>query len=82
MIIGVIGLILVAISWIPQLFKIFKAKKSGLDWRFAFVYVLGSLGLVIYSIQIKDIVFLILNSSTFFMGFLGLILTLKYKNKK
>lgn len=79
MIIGVVGLILIAISWIPQLIKIFKSKKSGLDWKFALTYVLGSIGLVVYSIQIKDVVFLILNSSTLFMGFLGLILTLKYK---
>ena len=81
MIIGIIGLILIAISWLPQIVQIIKTKKSGLNIRFALIYVLGSLALVIYSVQVKDYVFIILNSLAAFMSSLGLFYTLKYRKK-
>ena len=62
MILGVIGLILIAVAWLPQIIDIIKTKKSGLNIKFALIYVIGSFVLVIYSIQIKDTIFLILNS--------------------
>jgi len=79
MIVGIIGLVLIAVSWFPQVIQIIKTKKSGLNVKFALIYVLGSLALVIYSIQIRDTIFIVLNSLASFMSFLGLFYTLKYR---
>ena len=62
MILGIIGLILLSIGWVPQTIKIIQDKKSAIDWRFGILYTAGSLFLVAYSFQIKDYIFLILNS--------------------
>lgn len=82
MILGIIGLILIAFAWLPQVIEIIKTKKSGLNIKFALIYVIGSFALVIYSIQIKDTIFLILNSLATLMSFLGLFYTIKYQKKK
>lgn len=82
MILGIIGLILIAVAWLPQVIEIIKTKKSGLNIKFALIYVIGSFALVIYSIQIKDTIFLILNSLTTLMSFTGLFCTIKYQKKK
>ena len=79
MLIGTIGLILIALSWLPQVIKIIKTKKSGLDIKFAILYVLGSLALVIHAIEIKDNIFLALNILALLMSSLGLIYTIKYR---
>ena len=63
MIIGVIGLILIALSWFPQVVEIIKTKKSGLNVKFALIYVLGSVALVIYALQINDTIFILPNTS-------------------
>ncbi len=81
MILGIIGLILIAVAWLPQIIEIIKTKKSGLNIKFALIYVLGSFALVIYSIQIKDTIFLILNSLATLMSFTGLFYTIKYGKK-
>jgi len=81
MILGTIGLVLIAIAWLTQVVKIIKTKKSGLNIKFALIYVIGSFLLVIYSIQIKDTIFLILNSFATLMSFLGLFYTIKYRKK-
>ena len=82
MIIGVIGLILIAFSWFPQVVEIIKTKKSGLNIKFALIYVLGSVALIIHAIQINDTIFIILNSIAALMSFLGLYYTIKYTKKK
>jgi len=81
MILGIIGLILIAVAWLPQVIEIIKIKKSGLNIKFALIYVIGSFALVIYSIQIKDTIFLILNSLATLMSFTGLFYTIKYRKK-
>ena len=81
MILGIIGLILIAVAWLPQVIEIIKTKKSGLNIKFALIYVIGSFALVIYSIQIKDTIFLVLNSLATLMSFTGLFYTIKYRKK-
>ncbi len=81
MILGIIGLILIAVAWLPQIIETIKTKKSGLNIKFALIYVIGSFVLVIYSVQIKDTVFLILNSLATLMSFTGLFYTIKYQKK-
>ena len=81
MILGIIGLILIAVAWLPQIIETIKTKKSGLNIKFALIYVIGSFVSVIYSVQIKDTVFLILNSLATLMSFTGLFYTIKYQKK-
>jgi len=77
MIIGIIGLILLAIGWIYETIIIIKEKKSKINLKFAIIYVIGSLCLVIYSIQIKDTLFIILNGLIAISSLISLIYSLK-----
>jgi lipid-A-disaccharide synthase-like uncharacterized protein len=79
--IGIIGLILIAVAWLPQIIQTIKTKKGGLNIKFALIYFLGSIALVIHSIQIKDNIFIILNSLASLMSFTGLFYTIKYRKK-
>ena len=81
MIIGIIGLIFIAIGWIPQVMEIIKTGKSKLNFGFALLYTLGSLALVVYALQIKDWIFIALNGFAFLMSSVGLFYTVKSKFK-
>ena len=77
MIIGIIGLLLLAVGWIPETIKIIKEKRSRIDLRFGMLYVTGSFLLIIYSIQIRDYIFLVLNSFVMVMSAISLIFSEK-----
>ncbi|MDD5254282.1 MAG: hypothetical protein PHG05_04265 [Candidatus Nanoarchaeia archaeon] len=77
MIIGIIGLILLGIGWIPETIKIIKERKASIDWKFGVLYVVGSLLLVVYSVQIRDYVFLILNSFVALMSGISLFFSVR-----
>lgn len=77
MIIGIIGLILLAIGWLSEIVKIIREKRSKLDLKFAILYTVGSLCLVAYSIQINNIIFIILNSVVLIMSLISLVYTIK-----
>ena len=77
MILGILGLALLAIGWIPETIKVIKEKRSRIDKKFGILYVLGSLLLLIYSIQIKDYIFLILNFIVMIMSGISLIFSLR-----
>ena len=79
MIIGLIGLLLLAIGWIYETFIIIKEKKSKINTKFATMYVIGSLCLVIYSIQINDLLFMILNGLIAASSLVSLIYSVKKK---
>ena len=61
MITGIIGLGLLAVGWLYEAVQIIKEKKSRLGLKFSILYTTGSLLLVVYSIQVKDVIFTILN---------------------
>jgi len=77
MIIGIIGLMLLAVAWIPETIDILTKKKEKINWKFGVLYVLGSLALTIYSYQINDIIFLILNAFILVMSSISLVYSLK-----
>ena len=60
-IVGIVGLAILAIAWIPQTVETIRKRKSYLSFRFALLYLSGSFILAIYSVIIKDTIFLILN---------------------
>jgi lipid-A-disaccharide synthase-like uncharacterized protein len=70
--VGVVGLIILAIAWIPQTLETIKKRKSYLSVRFALLYLSGSLVLAIYSVMINDTVFLILNIVLIIMAVINL----------
>ena len=82
MILGLIGLICIGLGWIPQIIDTIKKKKSNLNLGFAILYTLGSLSLVLYSLQINDWIFAVLNGFAFLMSAVGLFYTLRHKKKK
>ena len=77
MILGIIGLALLAIGWIPETIKVIKEKRSRIDKEFGILYVLGSLLLLIYSMQIKDYIFLALNFIVMVMSGISLVFSLR-----
>ena len=79
MLIGIIGLSLLAIGWLTESIKMVKEKKSNIDLKFGALYVIGSLLLVIYSYQLKDVVFMVLNSLVMLTSGLSLFYAMKYK---
>lgn len=82
MILGVIGLICIAIGWIPQIVEIVKKKKSNLNLGFAILYTLGSLALTLYALQISDWIFVILNGFALLMSAIGLFYTIRPIKRK
>jgi len=79
--IGIIGLILLALAWIPQTYSIIKKEKSHIDWRFGVLYTIGSSFLAYYSFQINDIVFMILNSIVALMSAISLFYSIRKLKK-
>jgi MtN3 and saliva related transmembrane protein len=69
---GVIGLILIALGWIPQTLETIKKKKNNLNLKFNLLYTIGSLLLTVYAITLSDTIFIILNGFAFLMSGIGL----------
>lgn len=79
MILGIVGLVCIAIGWIPQIVEIVKTKKSSLNLGFSLLYTVGSLSLVLYALQIRDWIFTLLNGFALLMSSIGLFYTVRYK---
>jgi lipid-A-disaccharide synthase-like uncharacterized protein len=80
-IIGILGLALILVAWIPQTLATIKTKKVGMRREFIILYLLGSLFLAIHSIIIDDFVFLILNAGATFVASVNLYYSLISKSK-
>lgn len=74
MIIGVVGLVLILFGWAKQLMS----KDKKIDVYLPILYTLGSVFLAVYSYQIGDSVFLVMNSVA---AVFGLINTVKILRK-
>lgn len=70
--IGILGVILIALGWIPQTLEIMKKKKNNLNLQFNLLYAIGSLALTVYAVYIADIIFILLNGFAFLMSAIGL----------
>jgi MtN3 and saliva related transmembrane protein len=80
--IGLLGMIILVSSWVPQTFETIKSKKCPLNINFILLYTFSSLLLTIYSLLIKDIIFLILNFLAFLQSFINLYIKLFYEKLK
>jgi lipid-A-disaccharide synthase-like uncharacterized protein len=77
MIIGYAGLALLIVAWISELFDIVRNKKEKIDTKFAVFYIIGSILLLIYSIQIKNIIFIIMKVIVLAISLVSLYYSLK-----
>jgi len=80
--IGLLGMIILVGSWIPQTLETIKSKKCPLNINFILLYTFSSLLLTIYSLLIKDLIFLILNFLAFLQSFINLYIKLFYEKLK
>jgi len=69
---GLAGLTLLVLAWIPQTVETVRRRHSGLVWQFDALYAAGSLVLAYYSLLINDLVFTLLNSLAAYMALIGL----------
>ncbi len=77
MIIGIIGLALLVISWIPQLTEVLRKKQAKINIKFGLMYFIACVLLAIHAYIIKDLVFTILNILAGIMGGLTLFFSFK-----
>jgi len=81
LILGLVGMIILVSSWIPQTIETLKTKKCPLNLKFILLYTISSLLLTIYSMLIKDIVFTILNFLAFSQSLINLVVKLNEKKE-
>ena len=60
--IGIVGLLLILAGWVYEFWQSLKSNKAGVPLPFALLYGAGSFMLTLHSIQLGDIVFIILNA--------------------
>lgn len=70
---GIIGLVLLAIGWVFEVIELIKNKKSRIDVKFGFLYVVGSLFLLYHAIRINDLVFMILNGAVALLSLISMV---------
>ena len=60
---GIIGLALISVGWLIELWDVAKKKKAQVPLSFALLYGAGSLLLTLHSVDTGDIVFIVLNAA-------------------
>lgn len=80
--IGLAGLVLLLIAWIPETIKTIKEKESPIELKFSFVYALGSASLMTYAYLLGDLIFTVLNLLTTLMALLNVYYGVKKRGKK
>jgi lipid-A-disaccharide synthase-like uncharacterized protein len=70
---GILGLVLIVLGWIPGTLEIIRTRKNNLNLKFNLLYTFGSLSLTVYAIYLQDIIFIVLNAFAFFMSGIGLM---------
>jgi len=59
--IGLVGMLLLVSSWVPQTWETIRTRKCPLNTGFVLIYVTASTLLTVYSYLIGDPIFLVLN---------------------
>lgn len=71
-IIGLLGAFLLVVAWLPPTLSTLINKKSTMNMWFQILFFIGAGLLVVYSIQINNFVFVILNAVAAFFAFINL----------
>ncbi len=69
--IGLAGLLLLLIAWIPETIKTIREKKSPVELKFSAVYSLGAAALMAYAYLLGDWIFTTLNLLTMLMALMN-----------
>ncbi len=77
MIIGLLGMALLIIAWVPEILETIKRKGRGLNLNFLLLVTGGDACLLVYSIQIGDWVFTVLNLMLLSMALIELYYVLR-----
>ena len=78
-IIGLIGMLLLVSSWVPQTLETIKTRKCPLNMGFIVIYVTAATLLTIYSYLIRDWIFFTLNFLSAFQSAINLVVKLTEK---
>ncbi|WP_297068196.1 hypothetical protein [Thermococcus sp.] len=78
-IIGLIGMILLVSSWVPQTVETVRKRKCPLNLEFIIIYVTAATMLTVYSYVIGDWIFFTLNFLSAFQSAVNLVVKLKEK---
>jgi len=81
-IIGYIGLVTLAASWIPQTFDTIKEKYCRVNGYFLVLNSIGSFSLMLYSFFLGDVVFSALNSMTSVGALINIFYKIRSGNSK
>ena len=65
---GIIGMVLIILAWMPQTINVIKNKRSQIPRLFSAIYSLASLLLTLYAVSINDFIFTTLNALAFFQS--------------
>lgn len=74
---GYVGLLALAIGWVPQTLQTIKEKDCKINTKFLVLNFIGSFSLMLYAIILNDLIFSVLN----FMTTIGAIINIIYKFK-
>ena len=77
-IIGLVGMLILASSWIPQTIETIKTKQCPLNFGFILIYAIASTLLTMYSYIIGDMIFLMLNALAAFQSAVNLYIKMRY----
>ena len=80
-IIGTLGMLLLAAGWVRQAWQTLQTKKSGLRLKFSGLYTIGSALLTYYSISIGDWLFATLNALAGLMALIEFIVRARQEKR-
>jgi lipid-A-disaccharide synthase-like uncharacterized protein len=80
--IGIAGLALILAGWAWEFYQSLKSKKAGVPLSFALLYGAGSMLLTLHSIELGDMVFIVLNAAATLIALANAAFALERGGKK
>ncbi|MFA5930592.1 MAG: hypothetical protein WC861_06945 [Candidatus Micrarchaeia archaeon] len=80
--IGTVGLLLILAGWVWEFWQALKSNKPGVPLSFALLYGAGSLLLTWHSVELGDIVFIVLNAAATLIAAANAVFALTRGKKK
>ena len=80
--IGIVGLALILVGWIWEFSQTLRSNKAGVPLSFALLYGAGSFLLTLHSMELGDIVFIILNAAATLIAVANAIFAITRGKKK
>jgi len=79
---GIIGLVLILVAWLPDTIKSIRKSKVSTRIEFLILYAMGSFFLTLHAYNIKDIVFITLNALATTMALINLFAKIQYNSQR